>query len=146
MKKFAKTASIALVVCALAASAFLLTACFSIPMHENTPEATQLHGRWNVVRFKEQTGGSTHIDSTRRGFIQFNADGTFSENSPWHQTTSLVSTGNWSITGDTLTMTRTGGAVNWGPTRTIGINDDADRITIRYTGYGGTWTVEFQRA
>jgi len=147
MKKFAKIGSLAVVAGLAIVVAVFTTGCFgmfSIPMFENTPEAAQLHGTWSVVRYRSQRGSASSVTVESKGFIQFNANNTWEENNPWHGSTSTRVSGTWKLEDDTLTLTyTTGTGYFWGPIRTIRINDDGDKITVKYED-DGIYTIEYR--
>lgn len=148
MKLFTKIGSFVI----LAVAMVFAAGCggiFTIPLFDKAPKENDLHGRWIVVRFREQANNSSTVTATGRGFIEFDEDGTWFENNPWHASTTQIVGGTWELEGDQLKLARDpsfGSAPFWGPTRTIRINDASDRITIQYLAGGGTWTIEYQRA
>ena len=135
------------------------------------PEQDQLVGRWNLTRI--ETGGLPREQSDLRVqepgssfwasgyFIEFDADGNFSEIDFWNwRGTTVISSGTFALDGNDLTLTRTGGVAagtmpyRFVGDRRVGISSDGNTLTMTYTrtqtilGQQARWdyTLTFERA
>ena len=116
----------------------MLTACFG--GIGSTPTREQLNGRWELTQIQTSGHATERAGTplwTGHHFIDFDAEGNFSENDFWnnHFNASVTSHGTFTLNGSTLTMTRAGGqslTYHFIGTRRVGISRDGDTLRIRY--------------
>ena len=130
MKKLIKTVSLFLMMALMLSFGLTLSACSN-----DAPTEEQLVGRWRLIEHHYNPGGHTYVPGDEKWlneyFIEFRANGTFSELDFWLAN----SGGTWELNGNSLTLTRTSGVDVIYPfvsERTISINEDGDTIIITY--------------
>ena len=140
---------------ALLAPLIIMTGCFGgYSVGGNTPTVEELTGRWELTetRHRGAIGGPIFATTHRPGatawpgwtggyFIEFGADGTFSEQNFWNFDLSTL-TGTFVLDGRDLTLTTSGRRGDWVfvGDRRIGISRDGNTLTMVYRREQlGTW-------
>ena len=149
MKKIIKLIAFVLIMSLAVSFGIMLSGCaFGV-----VPEAEQLHGRWYLTEHEHRPENTTHrpgsIAWSGGYFIEFRADGTFSEFEFW----TAVVEGTWELDGDSLTLnwvSGTSGLFGHVTDRTIRISEDGNTIVMTYSrniqGVRYRYTDTFERA